>query len=441
MASEADILPKRFLTNAYLLALIGEGSQSAFHFLLSAALMRTFEPSQYGLFAVVFTVGAIANAYSYAVLGVPAKVFLPQAKPASARALEVQLGSTAAFTSFCIAILVAAGTWLIGSTAGLSVAVGAFVGLWSLRSYVRSALVTRVQRGGALASPLCDALYSVIGVVLVFVFPVLSGEQYTLIGVVSALCCAHAGAIVPWTIRRESSIYLGLHPRALQRFGRLWPSVAWSFATMVASTVHAQSQMLLVTVWEGPAAFAPLAAGFTLVGPLRIVANGLMNVFLPSLAFISPANRRGTLSALAFTMWCLCAFCVAYGAALFLAWPLLSDFLYARQLADAPMGAIVSLSWLALLAVSAYQPLIAVAQQRMNFRSNFVSFVVGGLAGCFCIAAILLSTGPSFTTAGMAAGEFITLICLVIQHRAISRAARPSVRQTRSAKGRSARRP
>ena len=79
----------------YLVSLVGEAARSLLHSGLSIVLIRALTAADYGVFAVLFFVGALANLYSGALFSAPAKIYIPQATSAASRVLDVGLGSAA----------------------------------------------------------------------------------------------------------------------------------------------------------------------------------------------------------------------------------------------------------------------------------------------------------------------------------------------------------
>ncbi|KOX51264.1 membrane protein, partial [Streptomyces purpurogeneiscleroticus] len=106
--------------------LSGEMIQSLFHFVLNVLLARKLGAHDYGLFAIVFTLGAVGVTYIRALMAVPATLYLARSlgRPA-ARGYAVMFGSGAAAVSGIMAFLV--GTALVPVIGPGALAGGAFV--------------------------------------------------------------------------------------------------------------------------------------------------------------------------------------------------------------------------------------------------------------------------------------------------------------------------
>ena len=84
------------LIRRFVLTLGGEVVQSAFHFGLNIALVRTLAAADYGIFAIVMLIGGIALTYVRALFGMPAALFMSRRFGTRAsRAYEACFGSGA----------------------------------------------------------------------------------------------------------------------------------------------------------------------------------------------------------------------------------------------------------------------------------------------------------------------------------------------------------
>lgn len=111
--------------------LAGEGAQSAFHFGLNLALLRSLSAYDYGLFAIVFALGSLALTYSNALVATPVSVALPRLRRPGAA--DVQDGVF--------------GTVAVASSAVLALATGAGLAWWSATPWVAPAGASFVDSG------------------------------------------------------------------------------------------------------------------------------------------------------------------------------------------------------------------------------------------------------------------------------------------------------
>ncbi len=154
------------LSGRYAIRLTGEAVQSAYHFILNILLIRVFAPNEYGVFAIVFMIGVIANLYSNALFAIPAALYMPRKCGASARLLDVTLGSMALIGCIALSVVIACGVWVWLGSLFSGVFAGSFVGLWALRNYTRAVVLTRRDANGAISATLSDVCYALFGTAL-----------------------------------------------------------------------------------------------------------------------------------------------------------------------------------------------------------------------------------------------------------------------------------
>ncbi len=178
------------LSGRFAVILSGELTQSLFHFLLNILLVRALGAHDYGLFAIVFAVGAVGITYIRALVAVPATIHVARSlgRPA-ALGYDVMFGSGAVLVSGIMAAAV--GLVLIPVIGLGALAAGAFVGLYAFRSYLRIVLLAR---GRPRIAGLSDLVYAVCGGLLVARW--LNGEGTALLDrAFTAIALAHATAI------------------------------------------------------------------------------------------------------------------------------------------------------------------------------------------------------------------------------------------------------
>ena len=206
-------------------------------------------------------------------------------------------------------------------TASRRLAGGAFVGSWMLRYHVRTAMFARraigrgdavgyqlhgkrhrAGRGRALARSGGRARHQRAGGA--------GGRQPDRR---SASRCARCGC--------ASASACG--PRVRRRYRRIWPDIAWSLFGATTWNVQSQGLTFLVAAIAGPAAYAPVAAGYRAVqsaAPGR--RSRFINVFRAD--FVA-ALAEGRYRRLNVTIYSVCALillsCAAAGAAIWLVWP------------------------------------------------------------------------------------------------------------------------
>src|ERR1700674_915193 len=266
----------------YLLSLGGEGLQSGFHFVLGLLLIRLLTPYDYGVFAIVFILGGISLTYGNALVSIPASIHIARLKSRRAANFhDVVFGSAALALCAAAVVIVAVGLWLTIRIPGEACAGGLFAGLWTLRNHIRNTMFARRAMSAAV---LADFSYVAAGSVLVaglFRFdPALLQATTVLV----ALAAANAVGIVVALTALRRKVRVSFARSVRRRYREVWPDIAWSLVWVTTWNIQGQGLMFLVAAIVGPAAYAPVAAGLVLFGPLRTAVGALVNVVRPDFA-------------------------------------------------------------------------------------------------------------------------------------------------------------
>lgn len=392
----------------YLLSLGGEGLQSGFHFVLNLLLIRELTAYDYGVFAIVFILGGISVTYGNALVSIPANVHIARLKsPGAVNFQDVAFGSVALAVCCGMAAIVVVGLWLTIDRPGESLAGGAFVGMWTLRNHVRSAMFARQQISTVALS---DISYTAAGVVLVAALLYLGTAvpQATMILLFLALANAVGTGVALALLRRPIRVSFCRGVRRL--YGGILSEIWWSLIWVTTWNIQGQGLMFLVAAIVGPAAYAPIAAGLVLFRPLRTGVGAFINVVRPEFATgLAEGRHRQVKLTLFGSLGGIALGCLAFGACIWLGWPILSDYVYGAKFPNASMPLIVLLAWLnALISISYHVPL-ALVQAAREFRSVAISTIIGGLVGMALVTLLIAVSTVAWSLAGAAAGEAAAL--------------------------------
>ncbi|WP_232627977.1 lipopolysaccharide biosynthesis protein [Methylobacterium sp. Leaf118] len=397
---EAQRLAQRFAV-----MLGGEVLQSLFHFGLNLALVRALSAHDYGLFAMVFGLAAVALTFVRAVAGVPAATFIPQARSGpAARALAVSFGTGAVVSALALGLLTAlAFAPFVGAGA---LAAGALVTAWSLRSFLRTLLIVRGRAGVA---GLSDLAYAVSGMALLGLL--LWGEPGALLwDSLWLLAVAHGiGLVAALAILREP-IRIDLR-RAGRRYRRLWRAFAWSVAATATANLQGQGPMLLVGLLAGPAAYAPIAAVLVLFSPLRLLGTVVVNLTQPEMARLIAAGETRRLRRVAAAgSAALTAACLGYGGAILVLAGPIEAHLFAGRFAQDPFVLIVGLVWATVTLTMLYAGPKTLIETRLGFRDLAAMALASATVGMVLVTALVVLVAPAWSMAGVAISEIIVLV-------------------------------
>ena len=119
---------------------------------------------------------------------------------------------------------------------------------------------------------------------------------------------------------------------AVQEYGRYLPLTRWSLLGAVSSEVQTRTFLFLVEFFRGLAATGTMHVGRLIVSPVMLVSMALGRIVLPRMAAHFRNNEAGKAYSIILNSAALLTFvAVAYGAALYLAWPHLAGYLAKSQ--------------------------------------------------------------------------------------------------------------
>lgn len=394
------------LAGRFAVMLGGEVLQSLFHLGLNLALVRSLSAHGYGLFAIVFGLGAVALTFVRALSGVPAATFIPPARSARAAGAEAVAFGTGALALGLVLWLGIAAAFAPFVGAG-ALAAGAFVAAWALRSFLRTLLFARGRAGVA---GLSDLAFTVSGTAMLALMLTRAETDALLWDSLWLLAAAHAlGLAVALAVLHER---VRIAPRhAWRRYRRLWRSLAWSVAGTATANVQAQGQMLLIAALAGPAAYAPVAAVLVLFSPLRLLGTVVVNLIQPEMArLIAAGDARRLRLVLAAASVLLTAACLAYGLGLALAFDPVEHRLFADRFAGEPLGLIAGLVGATVLLTMLYAAPKTLIETRRAFPELAAMALASATLGMASVAILVAFAAPAWSMAGVAASEVVVLV-------------------------------
>ncbi|HKS61052.1 MAG TPA: hypothetical protein VJT13_05105 [Xanthobacteraceae bacterium] len=408
------------LIRSFILSLGGEGIQSGFHFALNLILIRMFSAYDFGVFAIAFVLGGISVNYVNALVAVPAAVHMPRLKsPGAVNFQDVVFGSVATVFACLIGVVVSAGLFVTLGHGIEALAGGAFVGLWMLRFHLRTAMFAR---RATAAVTLSDVSYTASGIALVAAALWLDQEGERVTSVLAALAIANLVAIGVALRALRLRIRVSLRAGVRRRYWRIWPDIAWSVFGATTWNVQSQGIMFLVAAIAGPAAYAPIAAGYVLFNPIRQVLVAFLNVFR---ADFVRALAEGDYRRLNLTIYSACGLillmCAAAGAAIWLIWPYLDAHIFGSKFDHAAMPLVVTLCGTAAAIYLTYNVPLALIQAAGHFRPVALATTFGALVGLCAVSILLSVTTVAWSILGVIAGEAVCGIYLWIAGRRILR--------------------
>jgi O-antigen/teichoic acid export membrane protein len=392
-----DRIPKRLVV-----MICSEGMQSALHFGLNIVLLRSLSPRDYGVFAIVMLIGGLGLTYIRALTAMPAAIRIGRSRGArAADAYDVIFGSGAFVLSLLIAVVVAVvlRLWLGTNTLGG----GMFVGLWSLRSHIRTAMFAR---GRPWPVTIGDVVFFVSGALLALGLMLTSGEE-RLHATFALLAVANALGIGTMLLGSRRVVRISLRRSVRSHYVGVWRQLGWSGVSVTTSNLQGQGFALVVAAMAGPAAYAPIAAVFVFFVPLRLVATALINLTQPKFAIELARGDTARVWSQARDWSAVMGIgALVYGIVVMLALPLLKSQVFEGN--DMPV--ILVGTWVIAIVVQMYVMPRIVLEAVGAFRRIAIITTGAGIVGMSLVAAILLVAPAAWSLMGALVSEAIVLI-------------------------------
>ncbi len=398
-------------SSRYALAVGAQALVSGFHFILNLVLVRQISQYDYGIFAFAFVLAMFAQAINNALISTPLTVYTPILKDPEQRTKQERMLSSVNLL-FCAALLALGMIYIPFSTlpSNSVLYIAVFVAVYSARQYSRSFGYARLR---PLVTASGDATYMLSGIVIMSL--ILTTNPEPSVGIILlALAAANLVAIVVENVLLHGPRFINQFRGTFKGYSHIWQQSRWALAGAVTTLLMGQAHSLIIVQSHGPEAFAPLAAGAVLFGPVRVALMTWQNMVKPEMALALFENRRDLVkSQIRRTSFLMCLALIALGVALTLFWPLIHEFLYSKKYSNEPMAWIVGLWAMITLCSASYTPASAALQALKDFRilamGSIYASVIAGLSVCILLAL----HSPPMTLAGILAAELFMAIFLL----------------------------
>lgn len=376
---------------------------SGFHFALNLMLLRLVSPYEYGIFAFAFVLAMFASAINNALISTPLTVYTPVIEDENEREQQEAMFSTLNLLLFTI-LFIAGAIYALGTSlpGAIGISVASFIAVYSARHYSRSTGYARMR---PLVTASGDASYVISGVIIIACL-YLTTEKLSISHVLFALAAANLCAMLNERIRLQG---LGKRWLALSKvtsYGVVWAQSRWALIGSLTTLFLAQAHSVIITSTNGPNAYAPLAAGFVLFGPVRVALLTWQNMVKPELAVdLSKSRHSAVRRQMKITTIAMVAAVFALGFALWVGWPYIYEFLYAEKYADQPMTFIVSLWFITTVFAASYNAPAAALQAMRDFRVLAVASIYGAIISGVLVSILLYLYKPEMTLFGILIAE------------------------------------
>jgi len=382
---------------------------SIFHFSINILLLPLLSPHDYGIFALSFVLALFAAAINNALISTPLSIYTPVIKEPAQRQQQEALFN--ALNTFFFVSIVLLGIFSALGKQPIALPVALFVASYATRQFSRSFAYARLK---AEIPARADSVYVAVSA-LGCALAVYWWGSSALSGILIALALGNTAATLLEFYQLRDAWRLPASWSALAQYRLLWPQTRWALIGAITTLLMGQAHSIIVSSSFGPSAFAPLAAGGVLFGPIRVALTTWQNLSKPQMAIDLDERRFSAVSTrIKHTTWLMALALTAAAVGLFLLWPWLEQFLYAKKYASEPMALIVALWTVITLFVTINSPISAALQALADFKVLAYASIFGALISTTLVISLLYSLGPASTLYGALAAEVFMAIYLTI---------------------------
>lgn len=394
------------LLQRYALAVIAPASVSAAHLLVQITLLATVTPVEFGTFAFLMVVVQFGFGLSNALVSTPYTVTMSTEGDGPRHAVFFSANALFAvvfgFAVFVIGAVVAHERWTYLFAVFALLAMVRWFGRAHAYAMLRPAI-----------AGLSDLIYagSLVVIVAALAWRGMLDLQTVSLAFVAAslLGCGVLGG--DFLARQIAFRDLG----ALKSYAEVWRSQSrWTLLGVATTEATANAHVYLVTLFAGPAAFAPIAAAALFVRPVLLAMTSLSQLEIPVLGRAIAAGRfaaatrtsRRFLAAL-LLIWLLTAF-LALGVITYMP-SLIIKPAYPLHLVEIAIALFLAVSLLQVW----QGPNSALLQAAKTFRAlSGASVVACGFSISGVVVALLLLP-PVYSLLGVLAGQLVMAVMLV----------------------------
>lgn len=404
-------IARRLISARYTLAVGAQALVSGFHFLLNLVLVRQISQYDYGTFAFAFVLAMFAQAINNALISTPLTVYTPVIKDTETRSAQEKMLSFVNLV-FCAGLLLIGLLYVpLSALDGTTVVcITLFVAVYAARQYSRSFGYARLR---PLVTAAGDTTYMFAGIIIMAVVLALNPEPQ--VGyILLALAGANLIAIVVENILLHGREALDQLKGSWRGYSLIWEQSRWALAGAVTTLLMGQAHSLIIVKSQGPEAFAPLAAGAVLFGPVRVALMTWQNMVKPEMAVALSENRfKEVENQMKRTTILMAMAMTGVVVALALMWGWIDGFLYQKRYGDEPMAAIVALWAMITLCSASYTPMSAALQALKNFRALAMGSIYASVLAAITVTALLYWHSPEATLIGILLAELFLAVFLL----------------------------
>ena len=290
--------------------------------------------------------------------------------------------------------------------------VGGFMGTQLLRVYGRSYLFAQLRPAMVAISDLTYVSVGAALVVAVWLMPdtVVPGTIFGILAAANLMAMFMSYTIVRVKMR------LTIRWRVLRRYKEAWKDAHWALVGVITASLQSRAHVLVVTLAFGEVAFAALAAGAILFGPMRVMLQAWGMITRPFLArAVSRNDRREIVMTNRISFAAVLAGYAVLIALLYVFWDIADAQLYVGKYED--MEVIVVL-WAFVTLMFGARVMLAIPMQAMrHFKQLAFATAIGAVVSLVSVIILAFTFGSQYSIAGVGMGEAASLVYVAYLYR------------------------
>lgn len=377
---------------------------SAFNFGLNLALLKWWSSEHFGIYSLVFAISFMLISLQNALINTPYAVLVPSSKKPTQIRQHLAQANVLLTTVLTLATIMIA-PWFT-ATAELATATSAYLVSRLIREYLRSRWASELNLMPILITDLVQVVLFVGACGWVVTTADLQHLRLTTVLWFIALSQVAASSLMlisEWRLLRQSR-----WQTLLPGYKPIWVQARWSLIGAITTELQNRGYVIFVGAIFGATLVGFIQAGRVFFGPLNVITSAWTRVAKPTLARFHGEGQQTEffrlthLGAIGFL-----TFNVAFGLALWAAWPWLSTYLFENKYLNIE---VVVIQWALVTLIFHVRSSYSTAVQAQNrFKELAWATIWGSLLSALILLIIAWIHSPNLVISGIIIAEAFVL--------------------------------
>jgi len=261
------------------LSALGPLGVSGAHFVAALILLRSLPTAEFGQFSFAIVVSALCLSLTNGLLGAPLSSLVHSSSAATQSELNAYF-KISLVLAVALSVAMYAAMVCSGAAPSVSVVLGVYGGVMSLRLFARTYAYTTSRVRNAVLS---DVFYSLC--LLLGLAGLLATRKVYLSTAALVMASGSIVALVPFGTHFLSDLVHSSTTGSMRAYRRIWHDMTrWSLSGVITTEITVNAHAYLVTFICGSKTFALLAVGSLFMRPFSLIAAALPDQERPAMA-------------------------------------------------------------------------------------------------------------------------------------------------------------